>query len=93
MKRFPATVHLVLVLEGDLLHGHLVALVEVVRAVGHVLSLCKRDVEDRSHTERGDAGAGQLEEVAATDIQAGSSVLLYFQSRSCLCILRVSSAI
>ena len=43
------------------------------------MSLCKRDVEDRSHTERGDAGAGQLQEVAATDIQAGLLFCAYFQ--------------
>ena len=39
-EKVPYDIHLVLVLEADLLHGHLVALVEVVSAVGHVGSHC-----------------------------------------------------
>jgi hypothetical protein len=40
-EQVPGDGHPVLVLEGDLLHGHLIADVEVVRAVRHVLSRCE----------------------------------------------------
>ena len=69
-EEIPRDVHLVLVLEGDLLQGHLVAGVEVVRAIGHVLSLCKRDVDERHHAERCGAQARELERITAAHIDA-----------------------
>ncbi|MOA33595.1 hypothetical protein D3C78_1549020 [compost metagenome] len=46
-------IHLVLILEGDLLHGHLVALVEIVCTPGHIGSHCgeRTDQKSKQHDE------------------------------------------
>jgi hypothetical protein len=72
-------IHLVLVLKGDLLQVHLVAGVEVVRSVGHVLSLCSRDGDERHHAERGDAETCKFEHAAAAVIDA----VLFGESGGC----------
>ena len=70
VKRVPNDVHLVLVFERDLLQVHLVAGVEVVCAVGHVLSLCNGYVDERHHAERGHSRDREPERVATAEIDA-----------------------